>query len=66
MLLSCQNYFETISYFYNERMNNEDCHITCYDQNVAFNFFLIFFKAFYDSTLTCSIVYKPTSCKVLS
>ena len=38
MLLSCQNYFEAISNFYNERMNDEYYHITAYDWNVAFKF----------------------------
>ncbi|GAY53194.1 hypothetical protein CUMW_147530 [Citrus unshiu] len=54
MLLSCQNYSEAISSFYNERMNDEDYHITDYDWNV-----------FYDATLACSTVYEPTSCRVL-
>ncbi|GAY57751.1 hypothetical protein CUMW_181840 [Citrus unshiu] len=54
MLLSYQNYSEAISSFYNERMSDEDYHITNYDWNV-----------FYDASLACSIVYEPTSCRVL-
>ena len=64
MLLSCKNYSEAISSFYNERMNDEDYHITDYDWNVAFKF-MDFLKVFYDATLACSTVYEPTSCKVL-
>ncbi len=56
-MLSCQNYSEVISNFYNERMND-------YDWNVAFKF-LDLFKAFYESILACFTDYKPTSCKVL-
>ena len=45
-------------------MDDEDYHITDYDWNVAFKF-MNFLKVFYDSTLACSTVYEPTSCRVL-
>lgn len=64
MLLSCQNYSKAISNFYNERMNDEDYHITDYDWNVAFKF-MDLLKVFYDATLACSTVYEPISCRVL-